>query len=99
MLLLKSPKNHTNACISKGSLKEQVVTEPINQPVSLVHLDSTSVSPLSSMCIVYMYLLLMYLSMCIYVYVHGCMYYVCGVYECMYVRMYQSSMSLWDLLD
>lgn len=51
------------------------------------------------MCTVYMYLLFLYLSMCIYVHVHVCMYYVCSVYVCMCVRMYQSSMSLWDLLD
>lgn len=99
MFLLKSPKNHTNACISKGSLKEQGVTEPINQSVSQSRLTVHLSPPLSSMCIVYIYLLLMYLSMCIYVYVHSHMYYVCSVYVCMYVRTYQSYMSLWDLLD
>lgn len=35
-----------------------------------------------------------YLCICAFVYV-----YVCSVYVCMYVSMYQSYMSLWDLLD
>lgn len=86
MFLLKSPKNHTNACISKGSLKEQGVTEPINQSVSQSRL-TVHLSPPSHLCVLFINIYCLCIYPCIFMYLcmHVCIMYVVCMYACMYV--------------
>lgn len=88
MFLLKSPKNYTNACISKGSLKEQGwQNQSVSQSVSL---DWLYICLLPLIYVYCLYVSIAYVSihvyLCICACVYVCMYVVC-MYACMYVHI------------